>query len=326
MSSIWYALLISFAVAYILTPLVRKIALKHKIVAMPGGRRAHAKPTPLLGGISMYFGFTIAVLIASAIDGKIAFDKTFIGLLVSGSFIALIGALDDVYELPGWAQAGAIVLGGAFLTFFGVQVYAITYPFKGGQTIPLHLWGIPVTIIWILMVTKAVDCVDGVDGLAAGISVIIAVTLLAMALATKPKNPDVAQVMQLSAIASAALVGAAFGFLRFNYPPAKIFMGTIDAQFLGFMLAGISVVGAFKMTTFVAIGVPIIALGVPLFDTAFVVIRRLATGRKIHEADRTHLHHRLIDKGFSSKQVIWSIYGMTAILCALAYILYIKVR
>lgn len=130
----------------------------------------------------------------------------------------------------------------------------------------------------------------------------------------------------LSAVMAAALLGAALGFLRFNYPPAKLFMGTIGSQFLGFALAGISVAGAFKIATLVAIAAPILVLGVPLFDTTFVVVRRAVTGKRIHEADTTHLHHRLLDRGLSHRQVIWTIYALTFVLCAAAYGLFSYVK
>jgi UDP-GlcNAc:undecaprenyl-phosphate GlcNAc-1-phosphate transferase len=131
---------------------------------------------------------------------------------------------------------------------------------------------------------------------------------------------------QSRAVRSAALAGAALGFLRYNYPPAKIFMGTVGAQFLGFALAGISVAGAFKIATLVAIAAPILILGVPLFDTTFVVLRRAVNGRRIDEADTTHLHHRLLNRGLSHRQVIWVIYLLTFALCAVAYALFCRVK
>lgn len=321
------AVVLSLLVSLLLTPIARKFAMRYGVVAKPGGRRTHKRPTPLLGGAAMYMAFAVTLIVALALDKRLFFDRTAGGVLVSASFVAIVGMLDDRFELPGWVQALTIVIAGCILYMFGVTVNSITYPFRGGgQTIPLGYLGIPFTVIWILMVTKAVDCMDGVDGLAAGISLIISATLLLMALAATPKSPEMLNSVKLAAIMSASLVGACLGFLRFNYPPARIFMGTVGAQFLGFMLAAISLVGAFKITTLVAIGAPIIALGVPLGDTALVVIRRLASGKKISEADRTHLHHRLMDKGYSTQQVVWTVYGLTALLCALAYLLFVTVK
>jgi UDP-GlcNAc:undecaprenyl-phosphate GlcNAc-1-phosphate transferase len=131
---------------------------------------------------------------------------------------------------------------------------------------------------------------------------------------------------QVSAAMAAALLGGALGFLRFNYPPAKIFMGTIGAQFLGFTLAAISVLGAFKIPTLLAVVIPVLVLGVPLFDTTFVVLKRAVSGKKVHEADMTHLHHRLVGRGLTHRQTIWLIYGLTCVLCAAAYALFVFVK
>jgi UDP-GlcNAc:undecaprenyl-phosphate/decaprenyl-phosphate GlcNAc-1-phosphate transferase len=128
---------------------------------------------------------------------------------------------------------------------------------------------------------------------------------------------------QMSAVMAAALFGAALGFLRYNYPPAKVFMGTVGAQFLGFTLAGISILGTMKITAMLAVAVPVLILAVPLFDTTFVVLRRAVSGKKIGEADTTHLHHRLVSKGLSHRQVIWCIYGLAIVSCAIAYAIFL---
>lgn len=305
--------------AYVLTPPVRSLAQRLGVIAHPGGRRVHARPTPLLGGIAMYIGFLAGVLLVLGLDRDIALDKQILGVIVGATLVALMGILDDRFELPGWAQLLSMIAGGGILAGFGIQVRYVTNPFQGGQVMWLGAAAIPVTLIWVIMVTKAVDCMDGLDGLAAGISVIASGTLTLMALRLGPR-------FESSAVMSAALAGAALGFLRYNYPPAKIFMGTVGAQFLGFVLAGISIAGAFKIATFVAIVAPILILGVPLFDTTFVVLRRAVNGRRIDEADTTHLHHRLLNRGLSHRQVIWVIYALTFILCAVAYTLFCNVR
>ena len=307
------AAVISVAVAYALTPIVRAYALKWDIVARPGGRRVHARPTPLMGGIAMYAGFITAVIAIVALHTRLSFDKSTIGLLISGSMVAVVGVLDDKYELPGWAQAVTILIAAATLTLFGVRIEYITKPW----VIRLGVLSIPVTMIWILMVTKAVDCMDGLDGLAAGISAIASATLMLMGIVSG---------REMSAVMAAALLGGTLGFLRYNYPPAKIFMGTVGAQFLGFMLASISIIGALKTATMVAVAAPVLILGVPLFDTTFVVLKRMLSGKKIGEADTSHLHHRLVGKGLSHRQVIWAIYAITFVFCAAAYALFTCVK
>lgn len=304
------AAVIAAVVAYLLTPVVRRVAEKAGIVAQPGGRRVHARPTALMGGLAMYAGFMAAVGAALLISPEINLSRQAVGILVGGSLVALVGLLDDKYELPGWVQALTILAAGYILVLFGVKIYYITSPVK----IVLGLFSIPVTMLWVLMVTKAVDCMDGLDGLAAGISAVAACTLMLMA----TYSPGRA----MSAVMAAGLFGATIGFLRFNYPPAKIFMGTVGAQFLGFMLAGISVLGAFKIPTLVAVAIPILVLGVPLFDTTFVVLKRALTGKKMSEADTTHLHHRLVRRGLSHRQAVWIIYGLTIGFCAAAYALF----
>lgn len=325
----WIAAIVGLIVSLLLTPKVRALATRVGVVAHPGGRRVHARPTPMLGGLAILGGFLAGVLVAFLIilerthfdiRSSLLFEPQSIGILVGGVFMAIVGVIDDKYELPGWVQALSILVGGAILVIAGARIEWITNPFKGGVPIFLGLYfAIPLTIIWVLMVTKAVDCMDGLDGLAAGISAIAAATLMAMALTASYR-------FRVPAVMSGALLGACLGFLRYNYPPAKIFMGTVGAQFLGFMLAAISIWGAFKIPTLVAMAAPVLLMGVPLFDTSFVVLRRILTGKKIHEADTSHLHHRLVNKGLSHRQVIWFIYALTAASCALSYLLFINAK
>lgn len=319
MNLIVLAAIIGLVVAYILTPLVRNLAMKLGVIANPGGRRVHARPTPLMGGLAMYIGFMVAVCTIVAITPKLNFDRQLLGLLVAGTYVAIVGIIDDRYELPGWFQASSILVGALILVLFRVRIFYVTNPFDGGHLQMLGWLSIPVTMIWILMVTKAVDCMDGLDGLAGGICAIASATLMLMSLSSSGK-------FYMTAVMAAALFGAILGFLRFNYPPAKIFMGTIGAQFLGFMLAGISIAGAFKSATLLAVAAPVLVLGVPLFDTTFVVVRRFVTGKKISEADRSHLHHRLVNKGLSHRQVIWYIYALTLVFCSIGYVLFTYIK
>ncbi len=319
MNSSLLAVVIAVAVAYILTPVVRRVATHWGVVAHPGGRRVHTVPTPLMGGLAMYVAFVVAVVVVVALRKDLSFESQTVGILVGATMLAAVGLLDDKYELPGWVQALAIIGSGGVLIGFGVEILYVTNPFKGGHLLPLGNLVIPLTLLWVLVVTKAVDCMDGLDGLAAGICAIASATLMLMALKAGHR-------FEMSAVMSAALMGSALGFLRFNYPPAKVFMGTIGAQFLGFTLAGISIAGAFKRPHLVAVAAAILSLAVPLLDTRFVVLRRAARGKKMHEGDTSHLHHRLVDKGLSHRQTIWVIYGLTIVLCATAYLLFTSVK
>lgn len=319
---------IGFAVAYLLIPPVKIMAVRLGVVAEPGGRRVHEKPTPLLGGAAMFVAVIIAAVVCVILDGRwstgnhpLWFNKTVAGVLIGASFVAAVGVLDDRFELPGWVQAATIVLGGVILAIFGIQVYNIRDPFFHSPIV-LGLLSAPFTVIWVLMVTKAIDCMDGLDGLAGGITAIASATLLLMALVAEPKSPENIFAMRFTAVLSAAVTGASLAFLRFNYPPASVFMGTVGSQFLGFMLAAMAILGAFKTSTLVAMLIPVVVLGIPLGDTALVVIRRVASGKKIHEADTSHLHHRLMSKGWSPVKVIWIIYGATFALCATAFAIF----
>jgi len=319
MNPIVLAPVISAVVTYMLTPWIRAAAARGGVVAHPGGRRVHLTATPLMGGIAIYCGFLAAVCVCVVVDPQLRFDSQTIGILVAATGLGVVGVLDDKYELSGWLQAAAILGSAGILAAFGVKILYVTNPFRGGHLMWLGVFSIPVTLIWVLAVTKALDCMDGLDGLAAGISAIAAATLMLMA-------KDAGAPFRITAVMAAGLLGSAIAFLRFNYPPAKIFMGTVGSQFLGFTLAAISIAGALKTATLVAVAVPVLILGVPLFDTTFVVLRRAVNGKRIDEADTTHLHHRLLNKGLSHRQVIWLIYALTAILCAAAYALFSYVK
>lgn len=177
------------------------------------------------------------------------------------------------------------------------------------------MWSVPLTVIWIVGVTNAVNLIDGLDGLAVGVSSIASVTLLSLTIVSKNLNV---------AIIAAALAGAGFGFLPYNFNPAKIFMGDTGSTFLGFVLACISVQGIMKMYALISIAVPVLILGLPIFDTLFAIIRRALTGKPIMSPDRGHLHHRLLDMGFSQRQTVMILYTLTSILCLTAVVMSLK--
>jgi UDP-GlcNAc:undecaprenyl-phosphate GlcNAc-1-phosphate transferase len=304
--------------AYMLTPLVMRLARKFGVIDHPDERRVHITPTPSWGGLAIYAAFMIAVITTVAIHPQVRFDSQVIGLLLGGTIVAIAGLLDDKYDLSPILQASAIVAGGAVLIAFGSKIAYLSNPFGDGWW--LHWLAIPVTIVWIFGVTKTVDLMDGLDGLAAGICAIASATLLVMTFRELDPSWAAHHTKQLMnsfvtvRIFSGALLGASVGFLRFNYPPAKIFMGTIGAQFMGFVIASSSVIGAFKVAALVAMVVPMLVLALPILDTAFVVVRRALSKRSVTEADKSHVHHRLLDRGLSHGQTIWAIYILTAIL------------
>jgi UDP-GlcNAc:undecaprenyl-phosphate GlcNAc-1-phosphate transferase len=253
--------------------------------------------------------------------------RGFIGVLIGSAIVAAVGALDDKIELSPVLQSACLIAAGAVLVLFGVRIEGITNPFATGL-VPAHVqhydprawvpfapWlGGLFTIIWVFGVAKTVDFMDGLDGLAAGVCAISGATLALMA----------AQVGQYGvSIAAAAVVGVCVGFLRDNYNPATIIMGTVGAQFLGFVLAALAVIGTFKIAATLSVALPILILGVPIFDGVRVVTQRLIERKPAYLPDRSrHLHHILINRGLSTKQAVWVIYAIAAICCAVALIVF----
>jgi len=329
------ALIVAAVLAGVLTPIVRSLAQKAGAVAVPRDRDVHVKAMPRWGGIAMYAAFMITL---GLVYGFICFDRVhfpwdvhqlrqFAGLLIGATIVAIAGAIDDRYDLSPMWQALALVSAGAVLVLFDVRIDGVTNPFAHGfslaPTKPHDLgtwvgfskgWSALITILWVFLVTKTVDFMDGLDGLASGISAISGATLALMA----------AQSGQYEvSIFAAALVGVCIGFLRHNYNPASIIMGTVGAQFLGFVLASIAIIGAFKLAATLSFALPVLALGVPIFDGLRVVLQRTLKRTPAYLPDRTsHLHHILINRGLSQRQAVWVIYGIVTVLCAAALILF----
>ena len=311
-----FAFVLALAISYTATPWVRRLALRLSVMAHPGGRRVHTSPMPLWGGIAIYGAFTVTCLLAAAFASEsLNLGAPMVGILVAGAVIVTMGLLDDMKELSAAVQAAAIICAGLLLITFGVKIQFLSNPF--GQppvkSLPDVLAWL-VTLVWIFSLTKTVDFMDGLDGLAAGIGAIAAGVIAIMAYYSA--QPHVA-------MPAAALSGACVGFLRFNFNPAKIFMGTGGSQFVGFTLAALSIIGLFKVAAAMAIALPILVFGVPIFDGIFVVVRRAVNRRPIHAPDRTHLHHRLLEKGLSHKQAVIVIYAICIILAAAAVVLWL---
>lgn len=299
----WYiaGFLMALAISYLATPWVRKLALRLNIMAHPGGRRVHSQPMPLWGGIAIYAAFVVTCLIIARFAGHSAGNTTLmIGVVVSSAFIVIIGLVDDMKELSAGTQSLAIICAAIILMTFGIRIQFLSNPFGHSPIIHLPIivsWIL--TLVWVFALTKMVDFMDGLDGLAAGIGAIAAGVLAIMAYYA-------GQIPV--ALMAATLSGACIGFLRFNFNPAKIFMGTGGSQFIGFTLATISIIGAFKVAAAMAIALPILVFGVPIFDGIFVIIKRFRDRRPLYVADRSHLHHRLLDRGLSHKQTVLVIY------------------
>lgn len=307
------ALAVGFLISFASTPTVIALANKIKALDIPkDSRRIHKKPIPLIGGLAIFYGFVISVLCFAVIDREI------MGILIGAVIIVTVGIIDDMRELSAKVKLLFQIIAAGIVIYFGVDITYVANPFSqwfGPVYINLGLWSIPITMIWIIGVTNAVNLIDGLDGLAVGVSSIASVALLSLTLISQNLN---------AAIVTAALAGAGFGFLPYNFNPAKIFMGDTGSTFLGFVLACISIQGIMKMYALVSFAVPVLILGLPIFDTLFAIIRRLLTGKSIMSPDRGHLHHRLLDMGFSQKQTVTILYTLTSILCLTAVVMALK--
>jgi UDP-GlcNAc:undecaprenyl-phosphate GlcNAc-1-phosphate transferase len=268
----------------------------------------------------MVAGFVITVLLLRPLAGQeLTFavgkgEHPILGILLGSLLVASVGLLDDKGDLKPWQQMLSLLVGGLIAALLGVRIAGITNPFAsfmGGEAwLPLPpVLSLLVTMAWIFLVAKTFDFLDGLDGLAAGVCAIAATTL---GLIAATKNEVAVALM------AAALGGSCIGFLRHNYNPASIFMGTVGAQFLGFVLASLAIVGASKIPAAISIVIPLLVLGVPVFDGLYVVGRRMILRQKATVADRTHIHHRLRDRGMSVKQAVWAIYSLTALCCLIA--------
>lgn len=307
---IW-AFLIALIVALVATPAVIVLADKTGAMDAPDARKVHKGPMPRIGGLAIYCGFMVAILTMlnfGELTDEIA--NGVIGLLLGGTLIVIIGLIDDYRNLPAKVKLLGQIAAACVVVYFDVRIDVITDPF--GDYLYLEYLAAPATVFWIVGLTNTVNLIDGLDGLAAGVSTIASITIMLVALQEN---------VMIVALFTAALAGAALGFLRYNFNPAKIFMGDTGSMFLGFILAGISVIGAVKCTATIALIVPILALGLPIMDTTFAIIRRYRGGVPIFKPDKGHLHHRLLDLGFSQRQAVLLMYVISALLGLSAVVL-----
>ena len=307
--SIWLigAFLAAFLMAFAATPIVKVLAGKIGAIDVPkDNRRMHKVPIPRLGGLAIFFGFMVSALAFCPIS------KEILGIFLGAAVIVVLGVFDDIYALSAKLKFPVQIVAAAVPVAFGVSVDFVKIPFLQDQYLNLGWLGPVVTVIWIVAVTNAVNLIDGLDGLAVGVSSIASLAVFVVALIAG--DPAVA-------ILTAALTGACFGFLPYNFNPASIFMGDTGATFLGFILASVSVQGLFKSYAFISIAVPLLILGLPIFDTGFAILRRVKNKQPIMGADRGHLHHRLIDMGLSQRQAVLVIYGICFLLAACAVML-----
>lgn len=298
---------ISLMIALLMTPAVKKLAFKVGAIDKPNARKVHSRIMPRLGGLAIYLAFVAAFLLLFPFlpDGLLnRYDMNLIkGLLVGGTMIVLIGALDDRFELSAKVKLLGQIAAAAVVVFgFDVQINLLNIPF-GESMQPVAEWlSIPLTIFWIVGCTNAINLIDGLDELAAGVSGIAIGTILVMA-GLMGSEPVI--------LMSTLLLGGIIGFLVFNFHPAKIFMGDSGSLFLGFSLAVLSMFG-FKQVAIVSFVTPLLIIGVPMADTFFAIVRRMVNRKPIFAPDKGHLHHCLRELGYSHRRTVLIIYGIAA--------------
>jgi UDP-GlcNAc:undecaprenyl-phosphate GlcNAc-1-phosphate transferase len=308
MSNRYVLAIITALISFIITPLVKRLAIKVNAIDIPkDDRRVHNKAIPVMGGLAIYISFVMGVNLYNGL-----LTKSQLGIIIGATIIVVGGMIDDIKDLRPKYKILIQVIAAICLLQSGIKISILTNPFR--EIYPYLNIGwiyIPVTIIWIVGVTNAFNLIDGLDGLAAGIAFISSVTLMIVSLMNGRLE---------AAFLTAVLSGAILGFIPHNFNPASIFMGDTGSQLLGFLLAAISIESSIKSATAFVIAVPILAFALPIYDTLFAMIRRKVNGKSMIKADKGHLHHRLLDMGLNQKQAVIIMYFISAVLGGIAII------
>ena len=309
----WIKMLLAFAVsllvAYVMTPPVKRFAEKVGAIDVPrDNRRVHDHPIPRMGGLAIFIGFVLSLIFFVPMSTKV------LGLLVGSVIIAVMGGVDDIVSLNPWVKLAGQIVAALVAIRCGLVFDVISNPniFAEETYIEIGWLSIPLTMLWIVGCTNAVNLIDGLDGLAVGVSAISSMTMLIVSLFVS--EPVVSIIL-------AALTGACLGFMPYNLNPAKIFMGDVGSQLLGFVLSTASIMGLFKLHAIITFFVPLLALALPLADTIFAFFRRILHGQSPFKADKGHFHHRLLAMGLNQKQVVAVLYGISAVLGLLAVLM-----
>jgi len=298
--------IIAFAVSYILTPYLAQVGKKQNMVDLPNHRKIHNGAIPNLGGIVIFFGFLLSLLFIVQIEGQIKI------LLAAGVIILLLGMVDDIVDLSPKLKFIIQMVPALMVIISNADLINI---FINNQLKSFDLLGYllyPILILWIVGVTNSINLIDGLDGLACGVSIITLITFFILGLKQNFESLN---------LVSIALTGSLLAFLRFNFYPAKIFLGDSGSTFSGFVLASLGALWVLKSQNAIFIFVPPIVLALPIFDTLFAIYRRYRSHKPIFQADKKHLHHRLLNRGISHKNVVLILWGVTALCSIIALIL-----
>lgn len=299
-------LVLSAGGAFLLTPLAKQLAIRLGAIDHPGGRKIHNEPTPRLGGLAVFGGFCIPWGFFYVFDNLVTmtfqnYEKLF-AVLVAGALAMLgLGTIDDIKGLKAIPKFIAQIATAIGLYYGGYQINILSNPF--GQPIALGWMSLPVSVLWMVGITNAINLLDGIDGLAAGVTACIAISLGII---------NILSGNIIVALLTLGLAGACLGFLPHNFAPAHIFLGDSGSLFMGMTLACIGILSLFKAATITFVAVPLILFALPLFDTTSVFLGRLWRGAPVFQGDRTHVHHRLLDLGMNHRQAALMLYTITA--------------
>ncbi len=299
---------IALVLTFLLTPYVRRKAIAWGAIDIPdNGRRIHLRPTPRLGGIAIYFAFILTLLCVPLLGNLVS--QSFRGnlprlgaLLIPATFVFAFGIYDDFRGSTATQKIIAQALAAAMLYGFGFRIDVLSSPFGGTWVLPAVL-SFPLTALWVIVITNAFNLIDGIDGLAAGASVFALLSILFFSIAQG--NPEIS-------LLAVVLLGAVMGFLRYNFNPATIFLGDSGSLFLGFMAAALSIVGSQKGSTIIAIAIPLVSFGLPVVEAGLTLVRRFLGGDSLLAGDRGHIHHVLLRRGMTQRQVVIILYAICA--------------
>lgn len=300
----------AFGIALVCTPFAKRLAIRLGAIDYPRKRGMHEEPIPRMGGVAIVVSFIVTAGLMMPFVEDLR-SKQFVGFLIGGVIIALTGVVDDIYGLKPRAKLAMQILVSLIVIYSGTRITFVAWPVLTS----FEAISAPVTMLWIIGITNAVNLIDGLDGLAAGVSSISALCLMVLCLISGN---------QPAAVLAATLAGSCFGFLPRNFSPAEVFMGDSGALFLGYVLAVSSIIGLFKSYALLAVVITVFALALPIFDTAFAMIRRAANGKPIMSADRGHLHHRLVDAGYSHARAVIILYAVSIVCGVIAILIALK--
>ncbi|MFC1831328.1 glycosyltransferase family 4 protein [Thermodesulfobacteriota bacterium] len=313
MNTLIFVFVCALGGALVITPLMRRFALAHGLVRKPTARDSHTEAKPRIGGIALYLSFFLALVASLPLQTNISemlYDYRYLAILCGASLMFVTGLVDDIYGLKSSTKLLSQIVAGLVTWYGGVHIHAVSLTLSSG--VELGWLSLPVTVFWIVLVTNAINLIDGLDGLAAGVTLFVSLMMGLLCII----NGNF-----IVAIGFVALAGATLGFLRYNFNPASIFMGDSGSYFLGYSIAALSILGSVKGQATFAMLIPFLALGVPIFDALFSPLRRFAKGRKMFSPDHSHLHHKLMESGEGHRKAVIILYSITVALSAVAFCL-----